>query len=231
LATLIRDFEWDSVLAKLKIMPMNADQELKVTTRGGFTSTFAFTPLHFACERRPPLRVVEALIAACPAAVAKRAMPGGALPIHIACTWQADAKIIKALLAADKSTCKGQDELGNLPLHSATFSGTGTPVIERLLRTYPKATLSRNHQGSLPEEISKRLRHENRRSVMTLLSITREEVLAKRNEKNHRRHLSADGCLGRKMPAYKGLSGPPTDEFAEGVEVSYSKKDDELVWI
>jgi len=239
LPTLIRDQDWDSVIAKLEMNPDDAEEELKVTTRGGFTSTFGFSLLHYACERLPPLDVVQALIAACPAAVAKRAMPGGALAIHIACTWHADAAIINALLVADKSSCKVQDELGNLPLHSAAFSGTGTPVIERLLRTYPKATLARNHQGSLAEEISKRLRHDNRNSVMTLLNITREEVMAKRNEKNHRRHLS-DGFLGGNMTTYNREEDGPqalghgyNGVIQEGVEVALSnkKEQDDLVWI
>lgn len=138
--------------------------------------------------------MVEALIAACPSAVAKRAMPGGALPIHVACTWHAPVSVVNILLSADRSSCKVQDELGNLALHSAAFSGTSTAVVERLLRAYPKATLARNHQGSLPEEISKRLRHENRKTVIALLHMSKEEVLNKRNEKNHRRHAS-DGFL------------------------------------
>lgn len=232
LQTLIRDQDWDSVMVKLEMNPLDAEEELKVTTRGGFTSTYGFTPLHYACERRPPHKVVEALIAAHPAAVAKRAMPGGALPMHIACTWHAPVSVVNALLSADKATCKVQDELGNLPLHSAIFSGISTTVVERLLRTYSKATLARNHQGSLPEEIAKRLRHDNRRAVMALLNISKEEVMAKRNAK-HRRNKTDGGFFAQ---SHKGRDGPPTGEGdynyqqQQGIEVAY-KKDDELVWI
>jgi hypothetical protein len=235
LQTLIRDLDWESVMVKLEMNPLDAEEELKVTTRGGFTSTFGFTPLHYACERRPPQRVVEALIAAHPAAVAKRAMPGGALPMHIACTWHAPVSVVNALLSADKTTCKVQDELGNLPLHSSTFSGISTPVVERLLRIYPKATLARNHQGSLPEEISKRLRHENRKTVMALLIISKEEVMSKRDAKHHRRNKTDGGFFGL---SHKGRDGPPAGEGEDynnqqqqGVEVAYKKDDSELVWI
>jgi hypothetical protein len=193
LQTLIRNQDWESVLLKLEMNPTDAEEEVEVPTRGGFTSTLGFTPLHYACERRPPLEVVDALIAACPSAVVKRAMPGGALPLHIACTWYAPVGVVNALMVADRDACKITDELGNLPLHSACFSGTATPVIESVLRAYPKATLARNHQGSLPEEISKRLRHDNRRSILALLNVCKEEVLAKRQAK-HRRHRS-DGFV------------------------------------
>jgi hypothetical protein len=189
LSTLIRNQNWEGVLSRLRVNPSDAQEELQVTTRGGFTSTKGFTALHYACERRPPLEVVDALLAACPGAVSKRAMPGGVLPLHIASTWYAPVSVVNALLIADRSACKTHDELGNLPLHTACFSGTGAPVLESLLRAYPKATLARNHQGSLPEEISKRLRHDNRRSAIVLLNLCKEEVLSKREQK-HRRNRS-----------------------------------------
>ena len=189
LPTLIKHQDWHSVLAKLEMSPSDAGQDLQVTTRGGFTSMTGFTALHYACERRPPTEVVEALIAAYPSALSKRAMPGGALPLHVACTWYASVDAVCALVAADRVACKTPDELGNLPLHSACFSGTAAPVIENLLRLYPKAVLIRNNQGSLPEEISKRLRHENRRVVISILELSREEVLAKRQGK-HRKNRS-----------------------------------------
>lgn len=222
-------------MAKLAKSPLHAEEELQVTTRGGFTSTQGFTPLHYACERRPPVEVVEALIAACPSAVSKRAMPGGALPLHIACTWHSPASVISVLVSADRSTCKVQDELGNLALHSAAFSGASEEVMECLLRAYKKATLARNHQGSLSEEISKRLRHENRKAILSLLVVAKEEALAKKNKRNHRRH-SSDGFL----QSVNGRQGPPLNHViegesyglqAQGVEVAYTKEENELVWI
>jgi hypothetical protein len=79
LQTLIRNQNWDAVLARLEINPQDAELELQVSTRGGFTSITGFTALHYACERRPPVEVVDALISAYPLAVSMRAVPGGAL--------------------------------------------------------------------------------------------------------------------------------------------------------
>lgn len=211
LPTLIRNQNWDVVLARLEMNPEDAEKHLVVTTRGGFTSTTGFTPLHYACERRPPVEVVNALVAACPRAASTRAMPGGALPLHIACTWYAPVEVVAALLVADRNACRTQDELGNLPLHSACFSGTATQVIETLLRAYPKATLARNHQGSLPEEITSRLKHDNRRSTIALLGLRKEEVLAKR-EKKHRRNQS-DGQLTKISEVSNAQSRAANDEL------------------
>jgi ankyrin repeat protein len=191
--TLIRSHNWDGVLRRLKSHPSDAGLILRVPTRGGFTSTHDFFPLHYACERRPPAEVVEALIAAYPEALSRRAMPGGALPLHIACTWYTEEDAIRVLLKADRTACKTLDELGNLPLHAACFSGTSTSIVDALLRAYPKAVLAHNKQGSLPEDITKRLKHDNRVSTLALLNLCKDEVIAKRQEK-HRRNRS-DGYM------------------------------------
>ena len=189
LPTLIRRSSWEMAAQRLKMVPDDAKLNLKVATRGGFTSTEDYTPLHYACERRPPKEFLETLIKKCPIAIAKRTMPGGALPLHIACTWHAPKESIDMLLAADRSACKTQDELGNLPIHSACFSGTSSAIVESLLKAYPKAVLARNNQGSLPEDITKRLKHDNRVSALALLNLCRDEVITKRKMK-HRRNRS-----------------------------------------
>ena len=69
LATLIRNQNWNVALARIVQSPQEAGEDLQALTKGGFLATGGLTPLHFACERRPPIEVVEALIAAWPEAV------------------------------------------------------------------------------------------------------------------------------------------------------------------
>ena len=140
-----------------------------VLTRGGFVATEGFTLLHYACERRPPAKVVEAFVQAWPAACKTKLQPGASLPLHVACTWHASAQVVRALCQEYPFACQAPDELGNIPLHHAAFSGAVVPVVEVLLQVYPKAALARNIQGSLPADICKRLRHPNKRNVMVLL--------------------------------------------------------------
>lgn len=177
IATLIKNLRWKSVVERLKYNPDDAGEQLKLPTRGGFIASCGMMPLHYACERKPPIEVVGALIEANPEAVGIRMMPGGCLPIHVACTWCASPFVIRALYQADLSTSKAVDELGNRPLHAACFSGAVTPVIDSLLSCYPKAVLSRNNQGSEPLDIVRRLRHDNKKVVIALLAKKKEIIL------------------------------------------------------
>lgn len=193
LPTLIKNLKWKSVIALLECNPDEANQELVgIMTRGGFASGTNMKPLHYACERKPPMEVVEALIEANPEAITERMMPGGALPLHIACTWQSSPNVVSALLAADPTTAKVVDELGNRPLHASCFSGADISVVHDLLATYPKAVLCRNNQGSQPIDICRRLKHHNRRTVMTALLDKKEYIIAKQK---HRRSKSS-GSMG-----------------------------------
>ena len=197
LPTLIRALNWDLAIKRLKKFPSEARLNLRVATRGGFTATEGFTPLHYACERHPPKEFLEILVNLYPAAVNKKSMPGGKLPLHIACTWHAPKESINVLLAADRSTSKIPDDLGNLPIHSACFSGASSDVIENILKAYPKAVLFRTNEGSLPEDITKRLKHDNRVSALALLNLCKGEVNTKRKMK-HRRALSDGYTAGMK---------------------------------
>jgi hypothetical protein len=175
LVRLVQELKWKTVIARVVSNPLEAETDLQVITRGGFAASNGMTLLHYVCEREPPVAVVHALIEAFPLATALRCMPGGALPLHVACTWYASADVVTALLSTDLGTSQMPDELGNLALHSACFSGASEDVIAALLEANGKAALARNNQGSRPIDIVRRLRHENRRSVMTLL-LGRNEV-------------------------------------------------------
>lgn len=181
LAHLIERRQWSSVVARVRQDPLEAEQELQVMTRGGFMASTGLSPLHYACERRPPVDVVRCLMEAFPVATLTRAMPGGCLPLHIACTWGSSPEVVSALLAADAGSVRVKDELGNVALHSACFSGADSRVVEALLHYDPKSVLARNHQGSRPFDICKRLRHENRRVVMNMLTAKKEEILKTHN--------------------------------------------------
>lgn len=245
LPTLIKNLKWKSVIARLECNPDEATYELVgVMTRGGFTASAGMTPLHYACERKPPLEVVEALIEANPEAVSQRMMPGGCLPLHIACTWQSSPAVVGSLLSADPMTAKVVDELGNRPLHSACFSGAPFQVIQDLLSTYSKAVLSRNNQGSQPIDICRRLRHPNRRAVMTALLQKKDYIIAKQK---HRRSKSSGsmGNVAKKAANLNDQYGGPLANLssfeandneevpAVGVEVAYQDHDKSqtLLWI
>lgn len=231
LAHLIEHHQWNSVVARVRQDPLEAEQELQVMTRGGFMASTGMSPLHYACERKPPYQVVQQLVDCFPFATLTRAMPGGCLPLHIACTWGGSPEVVKALLAADVGSVRVKDELGNVALHSACFSGADSRVVASLLQADGKSVLARNHQGSRPIDICKRLRHENRRIVMELLTSKKEEIM-----RSHRAGSSgALSEIARQAEEMNQRNGPPSQQAsAGGVEVTIDGKDagqDPLVWI
>lgn len=223
---------WPAVIARLEKHPLEAEQELKVLTMGGFAASTGFYALHYACERKPPPYVVHALIEAFPIAVVSRCMPGGTLPIHVACTWHAGPEVVSALLSADPTTTKVTDELGNIPLHSACFAGAAVPVVEALISVHSDAVIVRNHQGSRPIDITKRLKHDNRRRVMQVLTVVKDRVL-----KHHRSRSSgnwsevAKEALQEECDLAAGSGFEVNDD--DVVEVAYDQDEEnqELVWI
>lgn len=249
LPALIKNLKWKSVIARLDCNPDEASYELNgVMTRGGFQAGESMTPLHYACERKPPLEVVQALIEAHPEAIGTRMMPGGTLPLHIACTWQSSPEVVSALLAADPTTAKVVDELGNRPLHAACFSGTALSIVHDLLATYPKAVLSRNNQGSQPIDICRRLKHSNRRAVMTALLDKKEYIIAKQKHRRSKSSGSMSGYAQAALSLNDTYGSPPTklkeqdgpsryDEEdispTDNVEVTYHGQDKSqpLLWI
>lgn len=229
------------MIDRLDVNPNESSEQLRLHTRGGFIAVKGLTPLAYALERNPPVEVAEALIEAAPESVGIKVQPGGALPLHIACTWHANPSVVSALLQTEPAACRVPDELGNVPLHAACFSGATAPVVDALLRTYPKASLIRNHQGSLPSDICKRLRHENRKLILSLLNNRKEEILVNR----HRRSRSSEshGIIAQRAAELNEREGAPAskqqldnkeghDEIEEvGVEVSFEGGDEGMLWI
>jgi Ankyrin repeat/Ankyrin repeats (many copies) len=243
LEALIQNCMWDTVMLRLESQPMAADAELAVMTRGGFMASSGFTPLHYACERKPPAEVVHALIERAPASVTTRTLPGGCLPLHVACTWYASSDVVAALVSADQNSCRVSDELGNIALHSACFSGADVSVVEVLLATDGDSVLGRNYQGSRAADICKRLRHDNRRMVMALLTLTKEEIMARNRRKHSSGTLSETAReaaeLNERLGTPRSSSHEDSDHLHHhhdtdsngAIEVSYEKGQEELLWI
>lgn len=221
LEELIRTQQWEQAILTVHKEPLQAEQDLRVMTRGGFMSSLGLSALYYACERQPPVAVIEALVQANPLAVVTRAMPGGALPLHVACTWHASVEVVQALLEADPGTTKVTDELGNVALHSACFSGAPVTVIQALLKHDARAVLTRNHQGSRPLDVCQRLSHDNRTAVMETLQRAKESLL------RHRRSQSS-GTWASEVQEALDLNANDPDDHA--IEVSYDNGE-ELVWI
>ena len=170
-----RDKHWKAAALRCRSHPQEACESMEVKVRGAYTAKI--TPLHYACENKPSVEVIRALLESNPDALERRQEPGGQLPLHAASTWGASSEVISTLLSARPSCAEMKDFLSNLPLHCACYSGASTVVIEALLRVYPQSVWPRNHQGSSAIDIVRRLGHGNRREVLRLLEQTQGKLL------------------------------------------------------
>jgi len=170
-----KDKHWSAAAVRCRLFPHEAREAMEVKVRGAYTAKI--TPLHYACENKPTVEVIQTLIEANGPALERRQEPGGQLPLHAACTWGASPDVVRALLAAHPSCAEMKDFLSNLPLHCACYSGADTVVFEALLRVYPQSVWPRNHQGSSAVDIVRRLAHPNRREVLALLESTMGKLL------------------------------------------------------
>jgi ankyrin repeat protein len=120
---------------------------------------------------------VETLVSLCPIATITRKDPGGQLPLHAACTWGASLDVILFLIGIHPQACSQMDDLGNLPVHCACFSGCSEEVMDALLQAYPRSVMIRNEHGSVPSDVVRRLRHWNKRSILSLLEKVELNIL------------------------------------------------------
>lgn len=118
-------------------------------------------PLHQACAcPAVPVALVEALIAAFPAALYKPESSYARLPLHCACRTGANLAVVEALLRAgsvlnqEDMMCLQQDKLQRLPLHYALSNGAHPPTIRLLLDACPASTRAVDQRGWTPLHVA-----------------------------------------------------------------------------
>lgn len=124
--------EHQDIEAVLQLIEANSDEAVNVDDHGE-------TPLHIACWANPPLKVVEALIAAFPQAVTDQDAHGDT-PLHVALTNpETSCEVVHALLKACPAVASIANKEGLCPLHKACRHCPDEKVIEVLLEEYPYA--------------------------------------------------------------------------------------------
>lgn len=93
--------------------------------------------LHFVCALRPPLEVVQAVVAAYPEAVARSSREVNLTPLMIACGRNASPSVIHLLCELDKSAINRFDESGYAAIHWACRQNVSHAVMKVLLGINP----------------------------------------------------------------------------------------------
>jgi len=86
---LVLELQWDEARRHVERRPIDAHYQEGDTLE---------TPLYLACQNRPPVSLVRALLLANPDAAATKCREHGDLPIHMACRSSASLEVIQELL-------------------------------------------------------------------------------------------------------------------------------------
>jgi hypothetical protein len=93
--------------------------------------------LHLVAGLRPPLNVVESVIAANPAALSSQSINGGLTPLMIACGRNASRRVIRLLVSKDRKGLDVRDSTGQTAIHWACRENVSHEVIKQLLWSEP----------------------------------------------------------------------------------------------
>lgn len=118
--------------AVLQLIAKNGDDAFNVDDHGE-------TPLHIACWSAPPLKIVQALIAAFPQAVTDQDVHGDT-PLHVALrNPKTSPEVVRELLKACPTVVSMGNNEGLYPLHMACRHGQEEAIITILLEEDPYA--------------------------------------------------------------------------------------------
>ena len=167
LTDLINYEQWSSVSLRIEMYPYEASEWINVTSRSGRLARLL--PLHYACERTPPIEAIKALVKASPQSIMTPSTPALQLPLHLACTWHAPTDVICFLISANNESAVLRDEYGNLPIHSACYSGTSLDVISKLMEANPRGALTKNDLDRNCLDITRSIKHDNWKETEKLI--------------------------------------------------------------
>jgi len=179
LLDLIQSKKWDSLTEIVKLDKSVASTILSAgaTVDAGQGSL----ALHEVCKAQPTLKLVAALIDACPDAVRAKGC-WGYLPLHYACTSAANKDIVKALLHAYPGAARTYDDHQSmLPLHLACKWGANPEVITVIMTTYPEAIFMKDASNKIPMDYAEKLHTSSKQAVVSALELGPLFVTASKN--------------------------------------------------
>ena len=114
LSSAIRQRQWTNVVARIRQSPAEVSTWVYKSAEKDADDDdgciWNVLPIHQACERDPPLEVVQLLIEIFPEGV-RQFSKGGQLPLHCAIQWAVSPSVIAQLLMAYPDSLNGRDQL------------------------------------------------------------------------------------------------------------------------
>jgi hypothetical protein len=172
LLELISKEKWKFVLRRLEQKPAEArlkNDMMLGGTEGQEPIETRALPIHKALCSKPPLNVVESLLAAYPDSVKVTDERWGRLPIHMALLNNANAQILKLLVMSfPRSVQMAEKKDGRVPLHLACLFGSPYEV-SLLLTADERAIKARDRLGKTPLELTYQSTNCHRETIMARL--------------------------------------------------------------
>lgn len=122
---MVVDMRWHRVLQHCHTVPLDAQY---------VDGDNLETPLYVACQQRPPVRVIRALLHAFPEALRQTSRQGD-LPVHIACRYNASIDVLRELVAQAPETVAQQTKWGKTAVW-ALWEGRDTIDSDRGAENY-----------------------------------------------------------------------------------------------
>lgn len=175
--------DWEKAQATIKRNPNFVKEHCTVPGfyDGRFTS--CMTPLHLACALEAPPSIIQALVAASPAATEEPEKTYGRIPLHVGICFGIPTESLTCLIKAYPKGCKVQDDHGRLPLHYACRS-TSTRDEKNallLLKAYPDSVKVADTNGFLPIHVA--TRSGNSRTLIRMLIRSAPETIVTKTRK------------------------------------------------
>ncbi|KAL3912482.1 MAG: hypothetical protein SGILL_006865, partial [Bacillariaceae sp.] len=128
-----------------------------------------FLPIHSACARQPPARVITALLEAYPDG-AKCVDDQGMFALHYACGNQATREVIRLLLMSYPDAAKKKDPRGMLPIHYiACWGPSSISVVDMVLVANRDVSEAKDEDGNTPLDLAVEGEYPERDAVVAAL--------------------------------------------------------------
>lgn len=133
LYSLARSWAWEAVIFRCQTHPHEASAD--------FRDNLGDTCLHWMVFGRPPLRAVQAVLAACPQ-TARTVNDAGQYALHVACSYRASAHVIEAVQEAYPIAAALPTKLGVYPIHILCDYGESSLNALKVLLRCPEGRAS-----------------------------------------------------------------------------------------
>jgi hypothetical protein len=232
LVELISKQKWKFVLRRVEEKPAEARMKYEMMlggTEGQEPIETRALPIHKALCLKPPLNVVESMLAAYPESVKVTDERWGRLPIHMALLSNANAQILKLLVVSLPTSVQiAEKKDGRVPLHLACLFGSPYEV-SLLLTAHEYSIDARDRYGKTPLELAFESTNCHREAIIARLQTKKSKNNSSTTQRSKPNTLQQPGMHMEGSGSVVPLESPDVTNLhnkAKSVKWKWQKKDE-----